>query len=112
MDGIRRIGFAADGSDLYMSNIPFGEYKVELAREQKNNWQDASSATQYISNDIIIAINTPLRGGNGGFGSYTGWTELTTEDIAGHEFYWVNGRPDYAWGEETKPMEPVSSRLL
>ena len=102
MDGIRRIGFAADGSDLYMSNIPFGEYKVELAREQKNNWQDASSATQYISNDIIIAINTPLRGGNGGFGSYTGWTELTTEDIAGHEFYWVNGRPDYAWGEETK----------
>lgn len=102
MGEIRRIGFAADGNDLYMSNIPFGEYKVELAREQKGNWQDVSEGTQHITNDIIISVNTPLSGGNGGLDSYTGWTELTENDIAGDVFYWENGRPDSSWGEETK----------
>lgn len=112
MGEIRRIGFAADGNDLYMSNIPFGEYKVELAREQKGNWQDVSEGTQHITNDIIISVNTPLSGGNGGLDSYTGWTELTENDIAGDVFYWETDVRILHGVKKQKPMVPVSSRLL
>lgn len=101
-NGVKRIGFAADGNDLYMSNVPLGEYQVLIAREQKENWQDVSAGTQFVNNDIVVNIEHVLQGGNGSLNSYTGWTELTNENIADGKFYWENGHPDYAWGEETK----------
>lgn len=101
-EGVKRIGFAANGEDLYMSNVPLGAYRLVISREHKAGWQEASSGSQYASNDIDISVTTPVQGGSGGFDSYTGWTELEQEDIAGGEFYWLDGRPDWAWGEETK----------
>ena len=44
----------------------------------------------------------PLSEGNGGLDSYTGWTELTENDIAWRRVLLGKRTSDSSWGEETK----------
>lgn len=92
---IKRISFAPNGNDLYMTNVPFGKYTAVVSRELRNSLSNISQKIEYYSTNISIEVKTVLTAGNGNYNTYSGWTDLT---IANN---WINGRPDEAWGKET-----------
>lgn len=98
--GVKRIGFTANGQGLYMSNLPFGNYRVVISREDRGSLQEEGTNVQYTNNEISVSINTPLQPGSGNYDFYEGWESLTNEDISGG-LSWVNGRPDNVWGDKT-----------
>ncbi len=92
----KRISFAANGQDLYMANVPLGTYNVTLSRERRSNLNSQVNAIEYYPGNMTITVSTSLIQGNGGYNTYTGWTELRFEG-----YDWINGRPDNVWGEAT-----------
>lgn len=90
----KRISYADNGQDLYMSNLPLGTYTVNISRQRRNGLNNASSEGQYLSN-ISVRVQTKLIKGDGGYDSYSGWTLVSLSSQN-----WNSGRPEY-WGEAT-----------
>lgn len=93
---VKRISFSANGSDLYMANIPFGSYYVTVSRERRDGLGSAVNATETYTETMYIDVVRALVAGRGGFSTYTGWVELQLDNYS-----WTQGRPDNAWGEPT-----------
>lgn len=93
-DGLKRIAFAANGEDIYMGNIPLGEYSVIISREQRNSLDNASLKSEYNTESILVNVINVLTAGNGDYSTYTGWTEIELGNR------WTTGRTD-AWGDVT-----------
>lgn len=91
----KRIAFSPSGKDLYMANLPIGNYRVAIARERKNSTLDQSTETQYLSYQPTVNVRTKLISGNGGYNTYSGWTDITLGSSV-----WDNGRPA-DWGNLT-----------
>ena len=91
----KSIAFTANGEDLYMAGVEPGTYSASITRENRSSTNsDASTTESATLNDI--KVSTTLTKGNGGYDTYTGWTELSLSNII-----WSNGRPGN-WGEATK----------
>lgn len=93
---VERIGFTANGQDLYMANIPMGTYLCQLTREYRGSLDLPSQGVETSLWEGYVTISNVLQPGNGGFDTYGGWVELT--DFVNAD--WTNGRPD-SWGEVT-----------
>lgn len=92
----KRISYTSHGKDLYMLNIPFGEYKCYISRELRNSF-DSNSGNMETSLWVEhIYINQPIYITSGNMDSYEGWTEL--EDFKYAD--WIEERPD-EWGDVT-----------
>ena len=78
-----------------MAGVEPGTYSASITRENRSSTNsDASTTESATLNDI--KVSTTLTKGNGGYDTYTGWTELSLSNII-----WSNGRPGN-WGEATK----------
>lgn len=93
---VERIAFAADGKDLFMSNIPLGTYICTISREARGSLDTPSQGVETSLWTGTVTINTPLNPGSGGFNTYSGWYEFTAFKNAD----WSTGRPN-EWGEVT-----------
>lgn len=91
----KSIAFTSNGEDLYMAGVELGTYSASITREHRSgtNSDATTTETATLSN---ITVSTTLTKGNGGYSTYTGWTELSLSNIN-----WSNGRPN-DWGEVTK----------
>ena len=79
--------FTANGEDLYMAGVEPGTYSASITRENRSSTNsDASTTESATLNDI--KVSTTLTKGNGGYDTYTGWTELSLSNVI-----WSNGRP-------------------
>ena len=90
----KSISFASNGHDLYMANIPLGNYTVTVSRELRNSLSNASERVESYSTSVNASVDTRLVAGNGGYNTYTGWTEIELGNS------WRTGRPS-VWGETT-----------
>lgn len=91
----RSIAFTANGNDLYMAGIPKGTYNAVITREARVATQQEASAVQTYNEVLQVNVTNTLIAGNGGYATYSGWTELTLSSAG-----WNEGRPA-AWGDET-----------
>lgn len=89
-----RIGFAPNGSDLYLTNIPLGQYIAIITRELRNGLSSESTRIESLD-EFSVNVSTRLTVGNGNFSTYSGWTEITLSQES-----WHSGRPS-AWGTAT-----------
>ena len=94
-NSVKKISFAANGSDIYMANIPLGSYTVTIVRENRRSASSSSSEIEYGSG-LTVNVRTSLVTGTDGFASYSGWTEINLNNV-----YWSSGRPDDVWGDAT-----------
>lgn len=93
--GIKRISFAPNGNDLYMANVPLGNYYATVSRERRSSLGQVSSSVQYCATNYTCNVTRALVKGSGSYETYTGWTELTIS-----EDNWSDGRTN-AWGTVT-----------
>lgn len=91
----KSIAFTSNGEDLYMAGVELGTYSASITRERRNS-TSADATTTETATLNNVSVNTVLSKGNGGYSTYTGWTELALANVN-----WNNGRPD-DWGEPTK----------
>lgn len=94
-ESIKRISFAPNGNNLYMTNVPLGKYIAIVARELRNSLNDASQKIEYYNTNIYAEVKDLLTIGDGNYDTYGGWTDLTIGNN------WFEGRPDDAWGQKT-----------
>lgn len=87
----KKISFAK-GKDLYMANVPLGNYTPSLSRKPLSN----PDQVEYCNLPSPLVVSDRLIAGNGGFETYRGWTELSIPTTGS----WINGRPD-GWGQAT-----------
>ena len=70
-----------------MAGVEPGTYSASITRENRSSTNsDASTTESATLNDI--KVSTTLTKGNGGYDTYTGWTELSLSNVI-----WSNGRP-------------------
>lgn len=93
---VKRIAFAANGDDLYMANIPLGQYDITVSRERRGSFDSAVETTEYKETWEHCDLYEPLVPGSGKYDTYTGWFELELGYDA-----WYTGRPNGAWGNAT-----------
>ena len=93
--GTKSIAFTSNGEDLYMAGIARGTYSVTITRERRSavSSDAATIESAYLQN---VSVTQLLTKGNGGYNTYTGWTELSLNNVS-----WSSGRPGI-WGEATK----------
>ena len=90
----KRISFAPNDEDLYMTNIPLGTYDVTITRELRSSLATESSSLEYCELGEVT-ISEPLEANGDSYSDYSGWKEISLQNVD-----WTSGRPD-AWGEET-----------
>ena len=95
-DPVKSTAFAANGDDLYMANIPLGQYDITVSRERRSNFEGAASDVGYQQTWTNCDLYDPLVPGPGKYDTYTGWFEIEL----GYDG-WNSGRPNGAWGEAT-----------
>lgn len=90
-----RIAFAPNGSDLLMTGAPIGEYYVTVSRSLRADLDHEPDHQAYIPNIPVKVRNALTPVATGGYGGYTGWTEITLPQDD-----WIYSRPT-AWGNTT-----------
>lgn len=96
---VKRIGFIGNEGNLYMTNIPFGQYTLYVSREQKNDALGQSASVQYSNQSVNVSVEKKLIQWEGGFDAYENWTE---PELNYEKFNdWQDGRLE-KWGEVTK----------
>lgn len=91
----KSIAFTADGQDLYMTNVPLGNYTAQITREKRTNLQTGVNSTETSTVNIPVEVTTALTASGSSLSSFRGWTVINLANVS-----WQTGRPSY-WGEET-----------
>ena len=91
----KSIAFTSNGEDLYMAGVELDTYTATVTRERRSS-TNADAATTETATLNNVTVSTKLTKGNGGYSSYSGWTELSLANVN-----WNDGRPNN-WGEPTK----------
>lgn len=89
------IAFSSADDDLYMANVPLGEYSATVTRERRAQLEAGVATIETATRVIGINVQTRLVPYGTSFSTYTGWTILDLTAID-----WTEGRPD-SWGDAT-----------
>lgn len=94
-NGSTSIAFSANGGDLYMANVPLGEYEATISRERRSQLNSAASTLETANKKLDIIVRNTLTQRGTTFAEFSGWTVVNLSSVQ-----WNNGRPD-SWGSET-----------
>lgn len=89
------IAFSSNGEDIYMANVPQGEYRLMVSRERRPEFSSDASSLESCKTPLDIVVAEPLVIRGNDLKDFTGWTIV---DLTGIE--WEDGRPA-SWGDET-----------
>lgn len=96
-ENIRRISFASRGKDLYMANVPKGDYSVTISREKRTSWESEPESMDYYTTSNVTVNQSLISSTDGGYENYQGWA-----DIVFNGGKRTDGRTT-AWGPVTTP---------
>ncbi len=91
----KSIAFTSNGEDLYMAGVGLGTYTASITRERRSDATSDATVTETATLKNVT-VNTRLTKGSGGYSTYTGWTEMSLDNVT-----WTTGRPS-DWGEVTR----------
>lgn len=94
-NGSNSIAFSSNGQDLYMANVPLGEYKMTISREKRSDLYGSSTGLETSKSAVSVEVRDELTMRGTDFSAWRGWTEVDLSAVK-----WQAGRPN-SWGEET-----------